>query len=273
MNETNAITFVEEEEAPARSVGGLIPVAAIEAQIARAEKMGEALDKLRALAIKRTVPGDWVFHGDQGYLEGDGALRLAPMIGLRLHNVRKLREVADDGHVRVTTTLDASSALFGTEFAGISRTRSTADQFLRQGREKADLEDVEAASYKGAVARAVQIIAGLSGLSRTDLKDRFGLDLSGAGSVAFKGGQSEAKKADAVQAGGAIAEIHALLLSVFEGNPMAAADWLEKTTENKEKGWQGKRDANRLTEAGAKFVLAKLRALSLEKGREPGAEG
>lgn len=243
------------------SRGGMASVAEIEAQIHRAERMGEALDKLRSLAIKRTVAGDWVFHGEQAYLEGDGALRIAPMIGLRLANVVKTREVQEDGVIRVTTTLDASSALFGTEFAGVSRTRTTADQFLRQGRDRADLEDVESASYKGAVARAVQLLAGLSGLSRSDLKDRFGLGVEG-GSVTYKGGQTEAKKADAVAAGPGIAEIHKLLLKLSEGDPKRGAEILEKLTANPAKGWPGKTDPNRLTERGVEFVLSRLRKMA-----------
>jgi len=265
-----SLSIVPVEEHTSTSIA---PVAEIEAQITRAERMGEALDKLRGLAIKRTVPGDWVFHGDQAYLEGDGALRIAPMIGLRLENVRKEREVQEDGVIRVTTTLDASSALFGTQFAGISRTRTTADQFLRQGRERADLEDVESASYKGAIARAVQLIAGLSGLSRNDLSQRFGLPVEGGNAVTFKGATSEAKAADTAGAAPIIAEINKLLISLFEGNADAAADWLEKTTENKEKGWPGKRSAAKLTEKGAAFVVKKLRDMAAAADREPGAEG
>lgn len=267
---STSITLAE-DHLPVATPFGIASVSEIETQIIRAERMGEALDKLRGLAVKRTVPGDWVFHGETGYLEGDGALRIAPMIGLSLSNVRKEREITDDGHVRVTTTVDASSALFGTTFAGISRTRSTADQFLRQGREKADVENVESASYKGAVARAVQMIAGLSGLTRDDLKTRFGLDLAGAGSVAYKGGATEAKREDAVNSADAIKEIHKLMLAVFGGDAQSASDWLEKTTANPEKGWIGKRDPNRLTEAGAKFVLNKLRKMASE--RQPGDEG
>lgn len=260
------------EEVPAATAGGIVSAREIEAQIARAEKMGEALDRLRALAVQRTVPGDWVMHGDQAYLEGDGGLRIAPLVGLRLDSVTKTVEVDESGVTRVTYTADASSALFGTSFGAVARTRTSADSFLARGGKKADVEDVASAAYKGLVARAVQLIAGLSGLSADDLKDRYGFDVSGAGAVTFKGGQSAAKKSDAAGASDAIAEIHKLLLDVFEGNPMAAADWLEKTTENKEKGWAGKRDPNKLTEAGAKFVLRKLQAMAADR-REPGAEG
>lgn len=241
------------------SHGGMASVAEIEAQIHRAERMGEALDKLRSLAIKRTVAGDWVFHGEQAYLEGDGALRIAPMIGLRLANVVKTREVQEDGVIRVTTTLDASSALFGTEFAGVSRTRTTADQFLRQGRDRADLEDVESASYKGAVARAVQLLAGLSGLSRSDLKDRFGLGVEG-GSVAYKGGQSEAKKADAVEGSDDVKEVHRILLKLFGEDKKSAGDALEAITEKKgPDGFAGVRDPNKLTAKRAAWSVKKLR--------------
>lgn len=268
MNGENAITLVEASQESA----ALVSVGEIEAQIRRAEKMAEALDKIRSLAVARTVPGDWVAMGGNVYLEGDGALRIAPMIGLRMSNVRKSVEIGEGNVVRVTISCDAESALFGTRFSGLSRTRTTADAFLTQNgkKEKADMEDVEASAYKGLVARAVQMLAGLSGLTRDDLQTRFGI--KAGGEVAYKTGASEAKKSDAAAAAPGLVEVQKLLLELFEGDANAAADWLEKATENKEKGWPGKRDANKLTEKGVAFVLKKLQAMDAAS-REPGEGG
>lgn len=254
------------EASQSSALANIASVEDIDAQLRRAEKMGEALDKIRTMAIKRTVPSDWISMGRNLYLEGDGALRIAPMIGLQLFNVRKQLNVVDGGVVRVTMRCDARSMLFGTRFDGLEKTRATDDDFLTQNgkKERADLEDVEAAAYKGLVARAVQLLCGLSGLTPEEARDRFGLGVEGTNKVNFKGGQSEAKASDAAGAADAIKDVHRILRKVFEGDDKAAADWLEAATVNKEKGWPGKRDPNKLTEKGAAFVLKKLREMELK---------
>jgi hypothetical protein len=192
------------------------------------------------------------------------------MIGLRLLNVRKNVNVVDGGVVRVTIRADANSTLFGTRFDGLEKTRASDDAFLTQNgrKERADLEDVEASAYKGLIARATQLLCGLSGLTPDEARDRFGLGAVGTGKVQFKGGQSEAKSNDAAGAADAIKDVHRILRKVFEGDDKAAADWLEAATVNKEKGWPGKRDPNKLTEAGAKFVLGKLKPLETKYDAE-----
>ena len=47
----------------------------------------------------------------------------------------------------------------------------------------------------------------------------------------------------------------------------------DPTTENTEKGWPGKRDAAKLTEKGAAYVVKKLRDMARTNERTPGAEG
>lgn len=53
-------------------------------------------------------------------------------------------------------------------------------------------------------------------------------------------------------------EITRLLVSRFP-DPDSAADYLESLTENKEKGWKGKREVSALTEKGVQYVLNQLR--------------
>ena len=255
------------------SHASIATVEEIDVQLRRAEKMGEALDKLRGMAVKRTVPSDWVAMGETLYLEGDGGLRIAPMIGLQLSRLETDVEHVEGGLVMVTCRADAASALFGTRLPGIERTRTNKDDFLRRGRDFADIEDVKAAAYKGMIARACQLLLGISGLTPEEAATRFGLDVSKIKGVTYKGGMSEAKRTDAANASGDIAEINKLLIEVFEGNAKAAADWLEKMTENTEKGWPGKRDAAKLTEKGAAYVVKKLRDMARMSERTPGAEG
>ncbi len=276
------ITLVEEpDDRLARQpdvTSSIASIEDIETQIRRAEKMGEALDKLRSLAVKRTVPSDWISMGGNVYLEGDGALRIAPMIGLRLANVRRESQIVEGGTVRVTVTADASSALFGTTFPGISRTRTSVDAFLTQNgkKQRADLEDVEAAAYKGMVARAVQLICGLSGLTQGELKSRFGLDFSGS-AVTFKGGQSEAKREDAANAAPGLIEVNRILLKLSEGDAAKASDILFKITDGN--GFTGKRDPAKLTANQVVWVTKRLQAQEAaydkERGaaREPGEDG
>jgi hypothetical protein len=178
--ETTELELVPEpapyrETDPGSALANIASIEDIDAQLRRAEKMGEALDKIRSMAVKRTVPSDWILMGQTLYLEGDGALRIAPMIGLRLLNVRKNVNVVDGGVVRVTIRADASSTLFGTRFDGLEKTRASDDAFLTQNgrKERADLEDVEASAYKGLIARATQLLCGLSGLTPDEARDRF----------------------------------------------------------------------------------------------------
>lgn len=263
----NAITVLPSEPEPKQVAtlapgGAIASIADIEQLVARAKYMGEQLDKLRQVAIARTFPSDWKQMGDSCYLEGDGGLRLAPVIGLQITNLMKREEPMPNGHIRVTYTCNASSTLFGNYFEGIERTRCTDDQFLSRGTAKADIEDIRSAVYKGLVAKAAQYCMGVSGLTPEELEKRYGMK-PGA-KVEYQTGKADAKAADKAAASPALAEIHRMLRKLSAGEPDVARDLLEGITVNKEKGWPAKSRPEDLTENGVKFVTKKLKELEAQ---------
>jgi hypothetical protein len=243
------------------------PVADITAQLARLDLMEKALDRIRATFIRATVPSDWQNFGGTMYLEGDGGTRIAPLLGLRVTNKRMTREVRDDGVIAVTCTADFESTLLGTAYEDVARTRCDNDGFLKQKRERADIEDVCAAAEKGCIARGVQLLAGLSGITADEMEKRFGFGKAVA-AVQFRTGAADAKREDRAVTAGPVADIQRLLYKLNMGDTTAAADMLETLTVNHEKGWAGKRDANKLTEKGVAFVMSKLRAMEAEFDRD-----
>lgn len=236
----------------------------IEAYVKRAIYLSEKLDELRAAAVKRTFPSDWVQFGPNVFLEGDGGLRLAPVVGLELTNVQKEITTTEDGTVVVTMRGDAFSKLFGVRIEALERTRTDRDGFLRGKADRADLADVVSACHKGLIARAAQLVCGLSGLTPEELKSRYGIDP--AGKVEFKTSASDAKKADQATAQGDRAEISRLLRKLSDGNDAAAVEILVALTKNDtaKPPWPGKRRVEDLTEKGVAFVLKKLKEREVE---------
>jgi hypothetical protein len=184
----------EDPTTPIEATLVVAPPHDLDFHIVRAEKMADALDRLRSLAIKRTVPGDWKKFGDTYYLEGDGASRIAPVLGLDMKNVTTTRELVE-GVIRITVKADFSSSIFGTRFENVQRTRSSDDEFLSQrGEVEPDLGDLENAAYKGCLARGAQLVSGLSGLTAQDLWDRFGLKVEAAEVKFQKGAATQGRQ-------------------------------------------------------------------------------
>lgn len=226
----------------------------LETRIAHAEKMANALDTMRALAIKRTVPGDWQRFGQQFYLEGDGAARIAPVIGLVMSNVKVTRELVD-GVYRVGVSADFRSTIFGTFYPNVQRTRSSDDEFLTQkGNVEADLGDLENAAYKGCLARGAALAAGISGLSAEDLWARFGIKVD-ANAVDFQKGAATAQREGAK---GGAAEADRILHKLCEGDEEAVGAMLFKMTDNPAKGYAGSRKAKDVRPGAWAWLLPKL---------------
>lgn len=250
--ETAEIVSVPRRELP-RIYGPLEPED-LDQRIARSEKMADALDRMRSLAIKRTVPGDWRRFGDTYYLEGDGATRIAPVIGLEMTNVRTSRELLD-GITRVTVTADFYSSIFQTSFPNVQRTRATDDEFLSQkGDIEPDLGDLENAAYKGCLARGAQLVAGLAGLSAEDLWTRFGVKVD-AGEVKFQKGAATAMREGARDPA---AEGDRILTKLCEGDGEAAASMLFKMTDNPTRGYTGSKTAKEVRGGAWTWLLPKL---------------
>lgn len=239
-----------------------IPEDELETRIQRAEKLADALDRLRAVGIKRTVPGDWKKFGDNLYLEGDGATRIAPVFGIEMTNVRDEQSV-ESGVVTVKVTADFYSRLFQVGYLNVSRSRSSDDEFLSQrgkiAPQDVEVGDVSNSAYKGCLARGVQLCSGLAGLTQAELESKYSIRLGDIGKVEFK---QSAATADKKTAQDERAEIDRILHKIAEGDKDGAADILETLTRREGKdGWPGKRAAKDLTENGVKFALPKLRAM------------
>lgn len=261
---SDAVPVIEESTGTLMRVG-LPAVVDLENQIQRMALMEKYLEKSRRACIHATVPGDWVMMGKALYLEGDGGLRMAPLIGLEMLNVRKeIRviedEVSGERTTAVTISADFESKLFGTRFDGISRTRTDRDGFLTQNGKiaHADLADVEASAYKGCIARGAQLLAGLSGLSPAEMAAKFGFAWSGS-AVDFKSGQADAKREDQQQTAGTVAEIQKLARKLSMGDQKLADKILIEITTSDEKGIKGTADVNRYSEKRAEYVLNMLK--------------
>lgn len=64
--------------------------------VKQAEQREKALEKVLAVAVKRTNSQDWVDQDGRPYLQASGAIFSAPLFGVRITNVRHDREVIID---------------------------------------------------------------------------------------------------------------------------------------------------------------------------------
>lgn len=273
----------------------------VDRQTRRLLYLAEKSHQIRTALVAGTLPSDWKIFGNdddsKAYLEGAGAERVAPLIGLKMVSsaIERDEPVLDgDGEsvsvdlggrrqvVRlITITADFESAFFGTRFNSISGACRSDDQFLSQnGRKVVDIEDQRRAAYTRMLGKAVQRLAGLSGVTKAELRDKYGLGGNVKG-VNFKGGKTQAKQADAAAGAPGLKEIHRILLKLSGGDEEAAGDILEAITfkadtkdaeGNIKKGWAGKRDPNRLTENGVKYALGVLQKKEAEFDMEEGKE-
>jgi|GEM_PF-5683326 len=232
----------------------------IDLAIKRMEKLAEGMSRFRTAFVSQTVPSDWAVFGKQAYLEGDGAMRVAPLLGLDVSNVQKTKEYDEKTEVTsITVTLDAYSRTLDLRLEAVSRSAKDDEDYLKGKKPKADIEDVRSAAYTRALATAVQKLAGLGGLTPEELTSRYGMKLSGDQKVEFRTGASDAKKADREAGAAGVTEIQKILFKISNGESDVAADILQGLTVNKEKGWAGKRNPLDLTEKGVAFVLPKLK--------------
>lgn len=231
----------------------------IEQRLAQADRMATALDRMRSVIISKTVPSDWQKFGDNLYLEGDGGLRIAPLIGLELENLQKAYVTKENGATQVTLTADAHSRLFQTRYPGISRARATDDDFLSgAGKKTVDIVDVESACYKGLIGRAVMLLAGISGLTPDEMASRFGMADAGH-AVNFRKGAGAVRQEDKALSADDAKEVARLLYELADGDEKTMGDILSANSINKQ------RDPAKLTAKQMPFVLKDLKALHAKK--------
>jgi hypothetical protein len=245
----------------------------VEQMVAKAEFIARKLQQLQGACIKSTFPSDWIIHGSGDkatcYLEGDGGLRMAPILGLEmLGRPKKIVEDLENGVQSVTYVADFRSKLFGNVMYGVEKTRRTDDDFLARKKkdaegnvtdiELADVEDVASAAYKSLFSRASMFLAGLSGLRPVELQDRFGFTPSGA-TINYRTGGGEAKAADVANADENVRKIQTILRKLYGEDTAAAAKYLAEITKF-EDGSGSVTDPRRLSAKRAEFIVKKVQA-------------
>jgi hypothetical protein len=228
-------------------------------ELQRFDERQKKLTWVRSMLVAQTLPGDWKAFGETLYLEGDGALRIAPLVGLTITNKSWTKEVGEDGVVSVTYTADFFSRLFNFGVPSVSRTRTDHDDFLTQNGKNvpANLDDVVGAAEKGCIARGVQLVAGLSGITPEEMMARFGLDVK-AGAVGFKTG---AKTADKQASAGDLEEAKRILHKISRGEASVAGDILGEITHDKTGKFPDRREPEKLTAGMWAWVMPRLRDL------------
>lgn len=179
-----------------------------EKELAKFNAAAELLARLVPASIKATRPQDWVQMGDKVYLQGTGAERVAPLWGIVLGEPHVEKVEHEDGHYDYVVTGAAGSRRTGVYMRSVQGGRSSRDKFfwpavaedangrlrLRVGDELGaefnpavhiDHLDVRKAAVTNWQTRAVAMLAGLRGLSPSDLS---GAGIEGVARVEFERG-------------------------------------------------------------------------------------
>lgn len=172
------------------------PIRGAEQQVQAAAAMAVAL---RRATILQTLPQDWLFHGDFGYLQDCGCQRVAGLWGIEFDKTTLRdfqREDLPDGHIRYEVMVTGRSTRTHLERTEIG-TRSTASEFFKDRWEKAQkdgdsaklhqiLMDVKKAALTNAHGRVVRALTGMGHMPADQLKRELGDGASKAGSVEHK---------------------------------------------------------------------------------------
>jgi hypothetical protein len=187
----------------------------IDVETSKMERFAEAMRRFHMAACKATLSHDWIDFGGKPYLEGEGAMRIAAAIGLRVGEPLWESDKGEwfEDELFFECVVEAHWPLTGASFVGLGDC-NTADKFFAEGKnsklaqalgqtgEKPRLArkliamDVKKKAHSNAITNAVRGVMGLKGLTWDDLA-QLGLERSKAGAgVDYKKG-AEAKKAGA----------------------------------------------------------------------------
>ena len=136
----------------------------------------EGLQTIRRAAIAATGPQDWVLFRDReghvsALLRASGAAKVAGYYGvvIRPRGDVVVRRGEDGGGKVAEIQVDAACAVLGTAICGLVASRHEGEQFTGRDHATVGLEDLKKAAYTSALAKAVRILCGLSGVSLSDL--------------------------------------------------------------------------------------------------------
>lgn len=174
----------------------------------RSEELGKALDQLRAFALKRTLPGDFIAFKEQGSdeevlsLTGAACDRIAAPLGFSFKNWTSWKDTFTDNIGPGYNWWYSCTAMFGGRELYVEGRTGTRDKFFgRQGGSWKQLEDIPESDIRTAARRSCmkEGVTVMLGLRRIPKKaaEAMGIDLGKVRSVSFtssSGGKDSGKK-------------------------------------------------------------------------------
>lgn len=185
--------------------------AQIDAAVERIERAAAGLRRLTQAAIQFSRPHDWQQFGDTMYLEGEGAMRIAPAIGMQVGAPEFNKEVVGDD-IFVECLLEVSWPAMGSTFMALGtcdtrddfwdneKERSQINQFRDRATDEAQVRRmllgfVMKKAHMNAIGRGVSLLLGIHGLKVSDF-EAMGFTPGGA-KIDFKKGATRASTKEA----------------------------------------------------------------------------
>jgi hypothetical protein len=176
----------------------------VDAAVAEAEKRIEFLNKVMAVALKRTYEQDWVDFQGKPYLVSSGAERLRPLFGIKFTDLKWERMNGTDEKGSYYVYIVTGNAHFRGDVIPVIGTCSSRDQFFAvrydENNEKyylpsseVDPTNILKAAYSNMITNGVVRILGLRNLTWEQLKEQ-GLDPEKAAKVKFTSKRQAGKK-------------------------------------------------------------------------------
>jgi len=232
-----------------------------------AEKMVNAVKKIKRIALSVTNDQDWVDQGGKPYLWASGAEKVARLFGISWRIEEPLFEVFDDGYFQYTYKGKFQMGRHEIEAIG---TRSSKDLFFsatknsdKEGNRilkppsEIDRGDVKKAAYTNCIGNGVTRILGIRNLTWDDIKGA-GIDMSKVSKINYKSKEKTDLSSEAKQKRKAIGE---MLMEISGGDINKSQDLLESFTtfEVDGKEIKGKRSLEELSEKQIAVVYGKTK--------------
>lgn len=204
----------------------------IEAVIQKAEKQVKVLEKVLAIAIKRTTHYDWVDQQGKPYLMASGAEKIMPLFGVNLTDISYEKSVSSDENGQYYLYKYKGTFFWKGGSIEAIGTCSSRDKFFGwDSRKKAyklfaeiDESNIMKAAYSNMIVNGVTRLLGIRNLTWEQL-ERFGIDREKVAQIEYnkkeEGNEEEEKKQK---------EIEQMLAQLTKGNKELAREYLKKIT-------------------------------------------
>ena len=209
----------------------------IEMVIARAEKQIEVLQKVLAIAVKRTTHYDWVDQQGKPYLTASGAEKLMPLFGVNLTHTSYEKKISqDDKGQYYIYQYRGTFSWKGGSIEAIGACSSRDKFFAWDSKEKTykalsevDECNIMKAAYSNMMVNGVTRLLGIRNLTWEQLQS-FGIDKSKVARVEYggaKGGMSQKEKEGETRKQN---EIGQMCLKMAYGDKEKAVNYLKTLT-------------------------------------------